>query len=91
MKLLEPSPERRRQLRDGEITPRVLLRRWAYLAYAVCKFLLIAAVASIGYMLLFGLVIELGLLTGDAAAILFIIGFIPLGKLFYAWGFPIRY
>jgi hypothetical protein len=40
---------------------------------------------------LFGLIIEIGLLTGDATAIVSIIGFIPLGKLFYAWCFPIQY
>jgi len=91
MKLLEPRPERRRQLREEGTTPRSLLRRWVYLVYAVLKFLVIAAVASLSYIFLFGLIIEIGLLTGDAAAIVFIVGFIPLGKLFYAWCFPIQY
>lgn len=91
MKILEPTPERRRHLQEQGITPRTLLQRWAYLGYALAKFLLGALVVSMGWILLIGGVIELGLLTGDAAAILGILGFIPLGKLFYAWGFPIRY
>ena len=91
VKLLEPSSERQRHRRGESETPSALLRRWVFLVYAVFKLLIVAAVASLGYILVFGLVIELGILTGDAAAVLFIVGFIPLGRLFYAWLFPVRY
>lgn len=42
------------------------------------------------WLFVMGAVDHLGVLSGDAIAIIFI-GSIPISRLFYAWGFPIRY
>jgi hypothetical protein len=90
--LLEATPERRREVAESGVTPRTLLRRWAYLAYAVAKLLAGAVVVSMIYFFAFGaLVVQTGLLTGSPAGIVFLLGFVPVGRLFFSWAFPVRY
>ena len=92
LNLLEATPERRREMQQSGATPRVLLRRWAFLAYAVAKLLAGAVVVSMIYLFAFGaLVVQTGLLTGASAGIVFLLGFIPVGRLFFSWAFPVRY
>lgn len=89
--LVEPTPERRRALAESGTTPSALLTRWAWLAYAVVKFAIGGTLAGLLNIFLAGALIEFGLVSGEVGAVLGILGFIPMGHLFYAWGFPVRY
>jgi uncharacterized RDD family membrane protein YckC len=92
IKLLEPTPERRRDVAESGVTPRVLLRRWAFMLYAVLKLLLGLMAVGVAYLILYGLLVtQPGLLSGSVAGFLFLVGMIPVAKLYHAWAFPVRY
>jgi len=89
--LIEPTRERRREIQQSGITPRVLLRRWAYLLYAFLKLAVGGILAGLAYLFAYGAIIQTRIIGGATAGALGILGFIPLGHLFFAWAFPIRY
>lgn len=91
LQLLEPTPERRQRLSTVGLTPRALLARWAWLAYAVLKFCILGVLVGFAYLFAFGAVSMAVGLEGAAGGALFILGFIPVGKLFAAWVLPVRY
>ena len=91
LKLLEATPERRQEVQQSGVTPTVLLRRWAYLAYAVAKFVVGLLAVGFAYFFAYGLVIKHTPLGGAGAGLLFILGMIPVSRLFYVWAFPVRY
>lgn len=91
LKLIEATPERRREVAQSGVTPKVLLRRWAYMAFAIVKFVVGLLVTGLVYFFAWAPFTETGLITGDLMAILFILGLPLVGRLFFAWAFPVRY